>query len=114
MPLAPPRACPRPGCPNVQPCADHRHGETHAEESAARPWSRLYDSARWRRLSARVRSRQPVCESCKAAGHTPRPTRVTDHVIPHRGDLQLFYAESNLRAMCAECHNEKSRREQLS
>lgn len=108
MPTAPPRACPRPGCAHMQPCPDHPKGETHAEVSAARPWSRLYDTQRWRRLSTRVRMEEPVCRSCKG---TPQPTRHTDHITPHRGDVGLFYDRGNLQALCGSCHSEKTKRE---
>ena len=91
MPLAPARACSRPGCPNLQPCGDHPRGETYRETVTARPWRALYKQQRWVRLSARVRAQEPVCEACRAAGRTPQPTRHVDHVTPHRGDLRLFY-----------------------
>ena len=36
---------------------------------------------------------------------------VVDHVVPHRGDEQLFWDRSNWRALCKRCHDQKTRRE---
>jgi 5-methylcytosine-specific restriction protein A len=51
---------------------------------------------------------EPVCRSCKG---TPQPTRHTDHITPHRGDVGLFYDRGNLQALCGSCHSEKTKRE---
>jgi 5-methylcytosine-specific restriction protein A len=112
MPVAPARACPRSGCPQLQPCPDHAKGETHAEVSTARPWSRLYDTQRWKRLSAKVRQLETTCRACYVEGRPPKPSRHVDHIVPHRGDLARFYDRTNVQALCAECHSAKTRREQ--
>jgi len=33
-----------------------------------------------------------------------------DHIVPHRGDMQLFWAAPNHQALCASCSNAKSAR----
>ena len=30
-----------------------------------------------------------------------------DHIIPHRGDMKLFWDESNWQALCESCHDHK-------
>ena len=115
MPMSPKRACRVPTCPHVSPCPLHARGETHVERLAATPWRALYATRRWRRLSARIRERSSVCEACKAAGRTPRPTRHVHHVRPIReGDVRSFFDESLLVALCVGCHSELTRREQLA
>jgi len=79
--------------------------------SAARPWSRLYDTQRWRRLSAKVRQLEPTCRTCYAEGRPPSPSRHVDHIVPHQGDLSRFYDRDNLQALCGPCHSAKTRRE---
>jgi 5-methylcytosine-specific restriction protein A len=111
MPVAPPRACPRPGCPELQPCPVHRKGETYRERVTARPWAAMYKEQRWVRLSARVRNEEPVCVECIRKGQTPRPTRHADHITPHRGDRVLFFDRSNVQGICANCHSAKTKRE---
>jgi 5-methylcytosine-specific restriction protein A len=36
---------------------------------------------------------------------------VTDHKIPHRGDMALFWDRSNHQSMAKECHDRKTARE---
>lgn len=94
----------------MQPCPEHRPGETYAERVQARPWAALYQTQRWRRLSARVRREEPLCRECKAEGLPPSPTRHTDHIVPHKGDLTLFWSRSNLQGICVSHHSKKTRR----
>jgi hypothetical protein len=37
-----------------------------------------------------------------------RIANVVDHIIPHRGDMELFWDESNWQSMCEPCHNRKT------
>lgn len=48
--------------------------------------------------------------SCKAEGRIT-PATVADHIMPHRGDPELFWAWDNLQGLCERCHNAKSRQE---
>jgi 5-methylcytosine-specific restriction enzyme A len=34
-----------------------------------------------------------------------------DHVVPHAGNMSLFWDWDNLAAMCKRCHGQKSARE---
>jgi 5-methylcytosine-specific restriction protein A len=34
-----------------------------------------------------------------------------DHVVPHRGDRQLFWDTSNHQALCHSCHSRKTGKE---
>lgn len=64
---------------------------------------RGYD-ARWDRASMAFRRAHPICCGCEAAGAV-EPSALTDHVIPHRGDMRLMWDRSNWQACCAWCHN---------
>ena len=46
------------------------------------------------------------CVVCGASG-----PGVVDHVVPHKGDYELFWDEFNWAKMCIRCHNAKSARE---
>lgn len=72
-----------------------------------RRFAHLYDSARWRKCSRDFRKRFPICQKCEAAGII-KPSQLTDHVRPHRGNEELFWDESNWAALCNQCHNKKS------
>ncbi len=67
--------------------------------------SSLYNY-RWQKARLRHLAKFPLCVMCQAA----KPPRVTaasvvDHRIPHRGDLTLFWRESNWQSLCATHHN---------
>jgi len=60
-------------------------------------------------------TKQPLCESCLAAGRVT-PARVADHVKPHLGNEALFFDENNLQSLCDystphNCHGKKTSRE---
>ena len=69
---------------------------------------RLYNSMRWRLRSINQLKQHPLCVMCMQAGWVT-PAKVADHVIPHKGDLHLFY-DGELQSLCAHHHN-KSKHE---
>ena len=64
---------------------------------------RGYDS-RWQRTRIGFLRKHPLCVSCQAHDH-PQPADTVDHIIPHRGDKQLFWQRANWQALCEWCHN---------
>jgi len=67
---------------------------------------KFYDTARWRRVSKRKLTRNPLCEECKRQG-VIRAADEVDHVLPliSRPDLSLDFA--NLQSLCKRCHGRK-------
>ena len=65
---------------------------------------------RWRRARRRYLARHPLCVACAAAERL-EPATVVDHVVPHRGDQELFWDEANWAALCKPCHDAKTARE---
>lgn len=59
------------------------------------------NSARWRKLRARVLAEQPLCRMCDA------PANVVDHASGDPSDN----SDRNLVALCAPCHNHKTQRQ---
>ena len=68
-------------------------------------YHRLYESAEWRKRRAAFLKKYPTCFICG------KPATIADHIVPHRGDLNLFYDDSNLQPMCQSCHSRKTMRE---
>jgi 5-methylcytosine-specific restriction enzyme A len=68
--------------------------------------SRGYTS-RWRKASKQFLYSHPLCLLCMAAGKTVAAGLV-DHRIPHRGDMKLFWEQSNWQALCKTCHDRKT------
>lgn len=42
------------------------------------------------------------------------PATVVDHIIPHRGEMRLFWDRSNWQPLCAACHNRHKQRQERS
>ena len=65
---------------------------------------------RWRYASRLYRKQNPLCAGCLEKGRV-RHARVTDHIIPHKGDMSLFWDRTNWQGLCIPCHNAKSAKE---
>lgn len=63
---------------------------------------RGYDH-RWRKESRKFLAMNPWC-GFKGEGCTLVATLV-DHILPHRGDMVLFWRVDNWMGLCAHCHN---------
>lgn len=70
--------------------------------------TRLYDTPRWRRLRASFLATHPLCMLCLRIGRDTMAS-VVDHIQPHEGDPELFWAVDNLQALCPPCHSAAKR-----
>lgn len=68
---------------------DHRRGSAR---------ERGY-GARWDRASEGFKRAHPLCMGCQAVGWV-RATTITDHVIPHRGDMMVFWDSAKWQPSC--------------
>jgi len=62
---------------------------------------------------ARFLEEHPLCKTCQEQGRLTVAFAV-DHRVPHRGNVELFWDESNWDPMCESHHNRKSRSERLT
>ena len=76
-----------------------------------RPWKRWYSLARWERRRQALFAEHPLCIKCLAVEDVTEAD-TADHVIPHRGDPDLFWY-GELQALCAACHSRDKQREEL-
>jgi 5-methylcytosine-specific restriction protein A len=70
----------------------------------------LYDH-RWRKARAAFLAEHPLCRYCEEAGKLA-PATVVDHVIPHKGNEELFWNVDNWAPLCATHHNASKQREE--
>lgn len=70
-------------------------------------WRSLYNSAKWKRVRSQHLFDQPRCIMCLAA-NKQTPANEVDHIIPHCGDTDLFWDESNHQSLCKSCHSSKT------
>ncbi len=111
MPRIPDHPCAHPGCPALVPrgrkyCAEHAAIHTEDQRPAA---ARGYGAA-WRGARKRYLAAHPMCVECMKEGRCVKATDI-DHIIPHRGDMKLFWDESNWQPLCHRHHSIKTRRE---
>ena len=62
---------------------------------------------RWRKISKAFLKAHPLCVRCFAEGRYTKAT-VVDHIIPHRGDRELFWDRSNWQPLCKHHHDVKT------
>lgn len=79
------------------------------ERDESLEWRRWYKLARWRRLREQVLERDGyVCQRTGVllVGVYPAPNSPTvDHIVPHRGDPELFWDEDNLQSVAKGWHD---------
>lgn len=69
-------------------------------------WHKWYHRRPWagpHGLRMVVLRRDPVCKKCLRY-----PSEIADHIIPHRGNWDLFIRLSNLQGLCKKCHDSKT------
>lgn len=72
-------------------------------QTTERPWQRWYHLERWERRSKLQLKQFPLCKMCLDRGIVT-PANVADHIIPHRGDQQLFWF-GELQSLCHHHHS---------
>lgn len=76
-----------------------RHADPLARRNAAQ---RGYDG-RWRKESKAFLALNPWCVNL-GEGCT-RLAVLVDHVVPHKGDMILFWRRDNWQPLCKHCHD---------
>ncbi|MGE6324130.1 HNH endonuclease [Psychrobacter sp. NPDC078370] len=67
---------------------------------------RGYD-ARWRSARLLFLNDNPLCKHCKA-NDIIMGADVVDHILPHRGNQELFWDQTNWQPLCYPCHSIKT------
>jgi hypothetical protein len=61
-------------------------------------------TSKWDKASLAFLAVHPLCRGCEAVGRTEAAT-LTDHVVPHRGDMARFWDRAWWQASCEWHHN---------
>lgn len=64
---------------------------------------------RWQQARKGWLRKYPLCVRCEKTGHV-EPATVVDHIVPHRGDMTLFWDRTNLQSLCTNCHSSYKQR----
>lgn len=114
MPVAPKAICARcrrTGCDcKAKSRKEYQQGLDERRGSAA---SRGY-GWRWRNPDKTGAADQyiaanPLCAECARHGKV-RAASDVDHIVPHKGDSDLFWDQDNWQSLCGLCHKAKSGR----
>lgn len=109
------KVCKKAGCgrtaePGKDYCKQHislqgQQRKVFNQRGKSGQYHSMYESQEWRKRRAQFLKKYPRCFVCGA------PATIADHIIPHRGDLTLFYDDNNLQPMCQSCHSRKTMKE---
>jgi 5-methylcytosine-specific restriction protein A len=66
---------------------------------------------RWEKARTSHLRHEPLCRMCSAQGRITAAT-VVDHLIPHKGNLILFWDPENWQSLCPDCHTRHKQREE--
>lgn len=73
-----------------------------------RPWIKWYKTANWKKIRLSQLAREPLCRFCAKAGIVKAADTV-DHVLPHRGNMKLFFS-GPFQSLCKSCHSSQKQR----
>lgn len=79
-------------------CEEHRNSRDKGRKSSR---ERGYN-ARWEKYRKWFLALHPVCAKCE------RAATVVDHIIPHKGNYELFWEPKNHQPLCKRCHDIKT------
>jgi len=114
MPYKPARPCAHSGCPLLTTnkerlCDAHlKQRNQQIDERRGTSTERGYDW-RWHKASKAYLITHPLCAICqKKTPPVIKAATLVDHIIPHKGNYQLFWDENNWQSSCKECHDIKT------
>jgi 5-methylcytosine-specific restriction protein A len=106
------KICGNPGCSKLVPigtryCNDCAKKKTKQyEQNRNTEWQHLYGS-KWQHARKSFLSQHPLCAECLKGG-TTKAANVVDHIIPHKGNINIFWNVSNWQSLCKRCHDKKT------
>ncbi len=111
MPLK--RFCTKQGCKALitegRYCEDHQDEVHSYDQQRGTAAERGYDS-QWRKARTGFLKKHPLCVTHWKEGYVQAST-VVDHIQPHKGDKTLFWDRNNWQALCKQCHDIKTAKE---
>lgn len=99
--------------PNAAPVHRYQGQRTEAQRKAAstRRLSSAAYSHRWRKARVVFLAANPFCRFCLDRGVETLATQV-DHIKDAADHPEIFFEESNWRALCGPCHSRRTATEQ--
>src|SRR2546425_11602941 len=98
------RPCTHPGCTALVAagrCAVHERVRQQAIDARRGSSNDRGYTSRWQKVRATYLRQHPLCqcEECGEGKLRARAAIIVDHIVPHRGDQQLFWDTNNWQSM---------------
>lgn len=94
-------------------CDKHKRVEARRfDKQRGTAHERGYTSA-WQKARAAYLRSHPLCREHEKKSEVVAAT-VVDHIIPHKGDKELFWDSANWQPLCKPCHDRKTALEDSS
>lgn len=104
------RPCLSSGCKdfasNKGYCDKHQSRVKQRDRDRGTAHQRGYD-AEWKKHRDQFLLENPLCVDCRKKGYV-MPATVVDHIVPHKGDKDLFWDKTNWQPLCETHHNIKT------
>lgn len=104
------RPCLSSGCKdfasNKGYCDKHQSRVKQRDRDRGTAHQRGYD-AEWKKHRDKFLLENPLCVDCRKKGYV-MPATVVDHIVPHKGDKDLFWDKTNWQPLCETHHNIKT------
>jgi 5-methylcytosine-specific restriction protein A len=106
--------CARPGCRNLvvrgycDDCASKHSSRAITEQNRESAAKRGY-GRRWQAVRVGYLAAHPLCADPRRV-HGVRVVAATelDHIVPHKGDMTVFWDPMNWQGLCKPCHDRKT------
>lgn len=77
----------------------------------AADYKQWYGTLRWRLRARKQITEHPLCAECLKQSRVTA-ARVADHIIPHKGNKELFWS-GKLQSLCSDHHNSYKKRQEF-
>ena len=64
----------------------------------------IYNLKKWKSLRDAQLAKEPLCRYCISIGRVMAADTV-DHIVAHRGNIELAFDPENLQSLCKPCHD---------
>jgi len=85
-------------------CDKHKHIERKQQDRQRGSSTQRGYGSRWQSARTGFLNHNPDCTQCGSTA------TVVDHIVPHKGDNDLFWDRSNWQPLCKRCHDAKTAR----
>lgn len=85
-------------------CEAHKRQEAKRYDERRGSSSERGYGARWQKVRKHFLKEFPLCAECERQGRLTAAA-VVDHIVPHKGNKELFWDTRNWGPLCKTCHD---------